>query len=56
MSAFYSDTPDQLIFCHYTKNIQDKTYDQATDFTKLSGILDEALREYVFTVVILPTL
>ena len=46
ISSYFSDTPDQLIFCHYTKNIQDKMYDQATDFTKLSGILDAALQEY----------
>jgi hypothetical protein len=24
ISSYFSDTPDQLIFCHYTKNIQDK--------------------------------
>ena len=47
VARFYSgETADPLIFCHFAENIQDKVYDMVGSITKLSTVLEDALREY----------
>jgi len=47
VARFYSsENADPLIFCHFSENIQDKVYDMVGSISKLSHILDDALREY----------
>eukprot|EP01041_Mallomonas_annulata_P001785 gene1785-3464_t len=47
VTRFYSgETADPLIFCHFADNIQDKYYDMVTSTSKLSRILEDALKEY----------
>jgi dynein heavy chain, axonemal len=47
VARFYSgETADPLIFCHFAENAQDKVYDMVTSITKLSTVLEEALKEY----------
>ena len=47
VARFYSgETADPLIFCHFAENIQDKVYDMVSSITKLSTVLEDALREY----------
>ena len=47
LSSFFADeNPSPLIFCHYVNGIEDKVYNQVTDFNKLSTISVDALNEY----------
>ncbi|CBJ30911.1 Dynein heavy chain family dynein heavy chain [Ectocarpus siliculosus] len=47
MSKFYAaENADPLVFCHFAENIQDQIYDQVTSLNSMSGILEDALREY----------
>ena len=47
VARFYSgETADPLIFCHFAENAQDKVYDMVTSITKLSAVLEDALKEY----------
>jgi hypothetical protein len=47
VARFYSgETADPLIFCHFAENAQDKVYDMVTSISKLSAVLEEALKEY----------
>jgi dynein heavy chain len=47
VARFYSgETADPLIFCHFAVNIQDKVYDMVHSISKLSHVLEDALREY----------
>eukprot|EP00947_MAST-08B_sp_MAST-8B-sp1_P001611 g1611.t1 len=43
---FNSEDPAPLVFCHYTKDIQDMVYDQAVAFDTLTDITVKALHEY----------
>ena len=47
VARFYSgETADPLIFCHFAENIQEKVYDMVGSISKLSAVLEDALREY----------
>jgi dynein heavy chain len=47
IARFYaSEGADPLVFCHFSENIQDKMYDMVSSISKLSSVLEDALREY----------
>lgn len=47
VTRFYTgEKSDPLIFCHFAENIQDKVYDMVSSISKLSHVLEDALREY----------
>lgn len=43
---FTAERADPLVFCHFAENIQDKNYDMVHQISKLSSILEDALKEY----------
>ncbi|CAM9266952.1 unnamed protein product [Chrysoparadoxa australica] len=46
-SKFYAaENADPLVFCHFAENIQDQVYEQIQTLDQMSGILEDALREY----------
>ena len=46
---FAAENADPMVFCHFPENIQDKVYDMIASIDKMSHILEDALREYVYT-------
>ena len=47
MSAFFAaENADPLVFCHFTENVNEKSYDQVSDMKKLHSILMGALEDY----------